>query len=318
MRSLTNVGLRDSWFGRRQAEHALAGVGAGRAAPRPVLLRGERARLDASFLGVRIDKPAPRGLGTGLALALLVAAAGVGAVRGGQYQAFVQAEGGVGDFLARSFGFGVQAITMTGQSRLTPREVLEIAGINPKSSIPFFDVDAARDRLEKNPLVAQASLRKLYPNRIVIDMIERTPAALWQTNGEIKTISADGAVIDELRDTNFSDLPFVVGEGANARLPEFRALLDATAELRPKIAAGVLVDERRWNLRLRNGLDIKLPEKDPSEAIAALLDLQRQSRILDRDILWIDLRTAGKAFVRLSAEAAEARAAAKPKKGAAP
>jgi len=317
LRSLTDNGLRDSWFGRR-TEPALAGAGAARSAPRNVLLRGERARLDASFLGLRIDKPAPRGLGTGLALFLLLTAAGVGAFRGGQYQAFVQSEGGVGDFLARNFGFGVQAITMTGQSRLKPQEVLAIAGIDPKISMPFFDVDAAREKLEKNPLIAQASIRKLYPNRIVIEMVERTPAALWQKNGEIKTISADGAVIDELRETNFTDLPFVVGDGANARLPEFRALLDATEELRPKISAGVLVDGRRWNLRMRNGLDVKLPEKDPSEAIATLLDLQRQSRILDRDILWIDLRTPGKAFVRLSAEAAEARAAAKPKKGAGP
>ena len=318
MRSLTGNGLRVFWLWRRHAEPALAGAGPARSAPRAVLLRGERARLDASFFGLRVDKPAPRGLGIGLALLLLVAAAGVGAVRGGQYQAFVQSEGGLGDFVARSFGFGVQAITMTGQSRLQPQEVLAIAGISPKISMPFFDVDTARDRLEKNPLIAQASVRKLYPNRIVIDMVERTPAALWQKDGEIRTISADGAVIDELRDTAFTDLPFVVGDGANARLPEFRALLDATAELRPKIAAGVLVDGRRWNLRMRNGLDVKLPEKDPSEAIETLLELQRQSRVLDRDILSIDLRTPGKAFVRLSAEAAEARAAARPKKGAAP
>jgi cell division protein FtsQ len=308
--------LSDTRPWRRLAEPALAG--AVRGTLPTVLLRGERARRDFSIFGLRLNCPVPRGLGVALAVALLVAATAIGAIRGGQYQAFVAAEGGLGDFLARTLGFGVQAITMTGQSRLTPREVLEIAGVSPHSSMPFFDVDAARQRLEKTPLIKQASVRKLYPGQIVIEMVERTPAGLWQKNGEIKTISADGAVIDELRDANFHDLPLVVGEGANERLPEFRALLDATEELRPKITAGILVDQRRWNLRLNNGVEVKLPEDDPSEAIVTLLKLQRSSRLLDRDILSVDLRTADKAFVRLSAEAAEARAEARPKKGATP
>jgi len=311
--------LSDTWPWRRNAEPAFAGASvAGRPGAPAVLLRGERARREASILGLRIDRPAPRGLGVALSAALLLAAGAYGAVHGGQYQAFVRSEGGAGDFLARTFGFGVQAVTMTGQSRLTPREVLDLAGISPKSSMPFFDVDAARERLEKTPLVKQASVRKLYPGQIVIELVERTPAALWQRDGEIKTISADGAVIDELRDTAFRDLPFVVGPGANERLPEFRALLDQTDELRPKITSGILVDGRRWNLKFAGGIEVKLPEIDPSDAVATLLKMQRDSRILDRDILSVDLRTPGKAFVRLTADAAEARAEARPKKGATP
>ena len=195
-----------------------------------------------------------------MAIVLLLAVAGIGAVRGGQYRAFVESEGGVGDFLARVAGLGVKAITMTGQSRLAPADVLRIAGVSPKSSMPFFDVEAAREGLEKTPLVKRASVRKLYPGQIVKDLVERAPAALWQSAGEVKTIAADGAVIDELRDVSFADLPFVVGDGANERLPEFAALLDKCEELRPKVVAGVLVDGRRWNLRLRSGMDVKLPE----------------------------------------------------------
>jgi cell division protein FtsQ len=53
--------------------------------------------------------------------------------------------------------------------------------------------------------------------------------------------------------------------------------------------------------------------------MATLLTLQRQSRILDRDVLSVDLRVPGKVFARLSEEAAAARAAAvKPKKAGSP
>jgi cell division protein FtsQ len=309
--------LSESWPWRRAAEPALAGAAA-RLRAQPVLLRGERARMNALPFGLSLDRPPPRGVGAMLAISLFIGVAAVGFVRGGHYQAFVEAEGGVCDFLARAFGFEVKSITLSGQSRLTPAEVLAIAGVSPKISTPFFDVDLAREKLEETPLIKQASVRKLYPSQIFIELVERTPAALWQKDGEVRTIAADGAVIDELRNERADDLPFVVGAGANERLPEFRALIGSAEELKPKISAGVLVDQRRWNLRLRSGVDVKLPETDPGAAIATLLKLQRESRLLDREILWVDLRTPGKAFVRLSAEAAAARAEARPKKGGAP
>jgi cell division protein FtsQ len=294
------------------------------AAPAPsvptVLLRGERNRRGRFWSLERFARPAPRGVGLILSACLLGAVVAIGAARGGQYQAFVAQQGGIGDFVARHLGFGVEVVTMSGQSRLTTAEILQLAGISPKDSIPFFDVEAARAKLETTPLIAKASVRKLYPSQLVIDIVERTPAALWQRDGEVRTVAADGAVIDELRNSRFSNLPFVVGDGANERLGEFLGLLQAAGELAPKIEAGVLIGGRRWNFKMKSGLDVKLPETNPLGAVATLLQMQRQSRVLDRDILWLDLRTPGRVFVRLSNEAAAAREArldAHGKKGAA-
>jgi cell division protein FtsQ len=286
-----------------------------------VLLRGERSGHTINPFW-RWERRLPRGLGVGLAAALILAAAAVGAVRGGQYQAFVAAQGPLGDVLARELGFGVKAVTISGIARLDERETLGLAGISPKSSIPFFDVDAARARLEKAPLVASASVRKLYPNRIVIDIVERAPAALWQRDGEVSIVAADGAALDELKDARLNDLPFVVGKGANKRLREYLKLLDAAQELRSKIEAGVYVSERHWNLRMKTGVDVKLPENDPASAMPALLKLERENHILEKDILSLDLREPGRVFARLTADAADARAQkfadAKKKKGEKP
>ncbi len=255
-------------------------------------------------------------MGLALAIALLLGVTAIGATRGGQYQAFVARDGGIGDFVARALGFAVKEVTISGEAQLTEPEILALAGVSPKNSLPFFDAVRARKNLEALPLVKQASVRKLYPDRIVIEIVERTPVALWQKDGEVRTIAADGAVIDVMRDQRFSSLPFVVGDGANERLDEFVALLDASAELRPKIVAGVLVGARRWNLKMKSGIEVKLPENDPLSAMATLVALQRQSRILDRDVLSLDLRVEGKVFARLSEDAAAARAAARPKKAA--
>jgi len=261
-----------------------------------------------------LDRPAPRGLGLALAMALLIGAAALGAARGGQYQEFVSREGSIGDFIARALGLGVDAVTISGEAQLAAPEILSVAGVGPKTSLPFFDAAQARRKLEALPLVKQASVCNLYPHRIVIDIVERTPVALWQKDGEVRLIASDGVVVGDLSDPRFASLPFVVGEGANERLGEYLALLDASAELRPKITAGVLVGARRWSLKMNSGVEVKLPENDPLAAMATLVALQRQSRILDRDVLSLDFRVPGKLFARLAEDAAAARFDARPKK----
>jgi cell division protein FtsQ len=87
---------------------------------------------------------------------------------------------------------------------------------------------------------------------------------------------------------------------------EYVALLDAMDELKPRVEAGVLVGQRRWNLRLKSGVDVKLPEDSPQAAIAELLRLQRQSRILEKDVLALDFRVPGRVFARLTEDAAAA------------
>ena len=293
----------------RQPEPAFASLGV--SGPPAVLLRGERARQGAYWSRLRFDRPLPRGVGLVLTLGLLASVAAVGATRGGQYQAFVAEQGGIGDFLARGLGFGVRIVTISGQSRLTEPEVLKIAGVTPKDSLPFFDVEGARAKLEKTPLVKQASVRKLYPSQIVIDVVERTPAALWQRDGEVRTVAADGAVIDELRDTQLSNLPFVVGEGANLRIDEFMSLLAAAGDLRSKIRAGILVSNRRWTLKMTSGVEVMLPEVDAKGAIRQLVQLEREGHVIEKDVVSLDLRVPGKLYVRLTEEAAASREAAR-------
>jgi cell division protein FtsQ len=280
-----------------------------------VLLAGERSTGSVFAWTWRLWRPAPRGLGLALAFGLIATTATWGSLRGGEYTAFVADQGSVRDFVARALGFDIAIVTISGQAELREPEILADAGISPKNSLLFLDAAQARARLEAIPLVKQASVRKLYPNHLVIDLVERAPSALWQKDGEVNIVAADGAVIDQMHDARFAGLPFVVGDGANERLSEFTGLLAAAGELGPKIRAGVLVAGRRWNLKMTSGVDVMLPETNPGAAIATLVRLQRQSRVLDRDVISLDLRLQGRMFARLTEDAAAARLAVHPKKG---
>jgi cell division protein FtsQ len=223
----------------------------------------------------------------------------------------VARNGELHDLVARGLGFGLDAITISGQRELTAQEILTVAGVTERNSLPFIDVKEIRDRLKTAPLLSEASVRKLYPDRLVIDVTERDAHALWQKDGEIFVISADGTPIDSMHDERFVHLPFVVGEGANLRVAEFHRIVAAAGDLKSKIRAGVLVTHRRWNIKLTTGVDVKLPEIGAEAAIAALAKLSKEQKIIDKDLISIDMRIPGRLVARLTEEAAAVRAEAK-------
>jgi cell division protein FtsQ len=291
--------------GAKPAQPGLSGLR--RAAP-PVLGEKRSRRLFRRSGVVRLVRSIPTGLGSAMACAFLLSVTGFGLFAGGHADALRAAHGEPKDAIARLLGLGIEKVTISGISDLHGAEVLAAAGINEKGSLAFLDVGEARRGLDKHPLIAESSVRKLYPHEVAIRITEREPYALWQLNGEVSLIGADGAVIDRLRDSRFVHLPLVVGEGANLRVREYVALLNALGPLQERVRGATLISKRRWTIKLDNGVDVRLPEIDPEAAAARLARLDEQNRIIERDVLAIDLRQTDRVTLRLSEEAAAARA----------
>jgi cell division protein FtsQ len=270
--------------------------------------RRRRRTKGAAIVHVLSTLARKRGIGTLLALTLLSAAIGAGAVRGGQYDLFVAEFGTLPDLAANALGFGIEGVTIIGAKELSEDEVLQASGITTRDSLPFLDASAIRQRLADVPIVKEVSVRKLYPARLVVEIEEREPYALWQKDGQVQVISKEGTAIDNLADPRLAHKAFVVGEDANLRVPEFLKILDNAGDLRERVRAGILVSGRRWNVKMESGLEIKLPESQPDVAFAKFVQMSREMRIMDKDISSVDLRLPDRMIVRLTADAAATRA----------
>jgi cell division protein FtsQ len=238
---------------------------------------------------------------------LIGASVGYGVVRGGHSAAVAAGFADIRDAFANVAGFRIAAVALAGNRQITREEILATAGVTGRTSLFFFDVDAARARLKTNPWIADATVLKLYPDRLQVNITEREPFALWQIGGKVSVVAADGTVLEPYVAQRFTRLPFVVGRGAHKRAKGFLAELDRHPAIRAQVRAAILVAERRWNLRLRNGLDVRLPEDDVAGALQRLVALDAGKQLLSRDIVVVDLRLADRVTVRLSDEAAKAR-----------
>lgn len=249
----------------------------------------------------------PRRFGTFATLTLLAGSLAFGAVRGGHVEAIATALSDARNAAANAVGFRITEVGITGRKQLTHDEVLAIGGVTGRSSLLFLDAATVRDRLKASPWIADATVLKLYPGHLQIDLTERKPFALWQQDGAVSVIAEDGAVLEPWVSRRFVSLPLVVGKGAESRAKDFLGLLSRYPQVRSAVRAVIYVGERRWNLRLNDGLDVRLPEQGLEEALALLSKLDQEDRLFSRDITAIDLRLPDRITVRLSDDAAKAR-----------
>ena len=249
----------------------------------------------------------PRGLGASAAALLLLASASYGAVRGDHVGEIVDSVQYICDGIANRAGFRITEVALTGEHELGREDILTLAGVTGRSSLLFLDAMRTRARLIANPWIADATVLKLYPGRLRIEVKERKPFALWQKDGRVSLIATDGTVLEAYVPQRFNALPQVVGQGAEKRAAGFLDLIARYPSLAQRVEAAILVAERRWNLHLIGGLDVLLPEISPEQALQTLVGLDRDKKILSRDIAVVDLRIADRVTVRLSDAAAAAR-----------
>jgi cell division protein FtsQ len=197
-------------------------------------------------------------------------------------------------------GFKVGEVTVQGATPAAAADVLRAAALVKGEPILHLDLKAVRSRVENVGWVKSAKVVRLLPDTIVIAITQRQTMAVWQHAGRTLVIDSTGRAIPEADPAQFTDLPLVVGEGADQAAPGILPLLESRPRLMSKLDAVVRVDDRRWDLRTRDGALIQLPADSEARALARLDSLDAQSRILDLGFTRIDLRDPDLVAVRPS------------------
>ena len=235
--------------------------------------------------------------------AIFGATALYGSIVGGQFrEAAIQ--------VSSALGFAVSEVAIVGHentSEIAVFEALELAGY---TSLVTLDIAEARAALSGLPWVEVASVRKTYPGTLEISLTEKDAFAIWQTGETLSLIERDGSVIGAYAGSGFNPLPLVVGPGAAKAAAPFMQKLAAYAPIANEIKALIHVGERRWDVRLANGVTVKLPAQEPEKAIERLLAMDAETGLLGREIASVDLRLQDRTVVALTENSAARREAA--------
>ncbi|MEH3101455.1 cell division protein FtsQ/DivIB [Sphingomonas adhaesiva] len=205
---------------------------------------------------------------------------------------------GIAEAGARA-GLRVEQVDITGLKRMDRETVYAIA-LEDQQSRAMLRVDLARvrERLLAYGWIADAYVARRLPDRLLIHITEREPAAVWQDNGQLTLIDASGRLLAPVDPSAMPNLPLVIGPGADQQEAGYQALLAAAPALRPRIRAASWIGNRRWDLTFDTGETLALPQEGAAQALVKFAQLDGARSLLGKGWIRFDMRDPKKLVVR--------------------
>ena len=195
-------------------------------------------------------------------------------------------------------GFRVEQIEVTGLKRMDRMSVYAVALDQQSRAMPLVDLEAVRQKLLRYGWIADAHVSRRLPDTLLVDIVERSPAAVWQDNGQLTLIDKDGVLLEPVRPDAIPDLPLVIGPGADRQEASYQNLLAAAPALKPRIKAATWIGNRRWDLTFDSGEVLALPEEEAPRALVRFAELDGARPLLGRGWLRFDMRDPAKLVAR--------------------
>jgi cell division protein FtsQ len=196
-----------------------------------------------------------------------------------------------------AMGLSVEEVQLEGRVHANKAAVIKALNLRRGDPILAVDLNAARQRLLTLPWIREASIKRRLPDLIQVRIKERKPMALWQRKGRLVLVDTYGEIVTKRKLGRFRDLIIIVGKDAPRHAATLFAMLDSEPILARKVTAAVRVGARRWNVQVKPGIRIQLPEADPHLAWQRLARMHQQHKLLSRDVKTIDLRLPDKLIV---------------------
>lgn len=199
---------------------------------------------------------------------------------------------------ASDAGMRVDEVTVSGHQFVSLDDLESVWFSSRGTSLLFLDIADLQERLESLGWVRSATVTRIFPNRLHIEISEEVAVAVWQVGGEHFLINSDGDVISNFVPLRLYDLLLVVGAGGNRRLGDLWSILSEVPHLLDSVRAAGWVGERRWNIYL-DGMKVQLPQFAADEAWRYFGEVAVNEDILERGITLVDMRNSDRIIIRL-------------------
>lgn len=166
--------------------------------------------------------------------------------------------------------------------------------VAPNTRAYSIDLDAMNARILAVPGVKASAVRRLPNGNIIVRAEMYKAVALWTDGQHFYPLAADGKIVN--KPTDVRDLSHVVFRGPVPQ--DISEITRAAHELVGHLNYMEWIENRRWNLHTNNGITVMLPEENPLAAIGALIALNSNHKILDKDITLIDMRDDARILVK--------------------
>ncbi len=197
-----------------------------------------------------------------------------------------------------SWGFGLQEVTIKGRKFTTRQSLLEVMDISIEQSIFSIDLNQVVQNIKTLPWVESVTLRRIFPNRLHITLVERKILARFQSGTKNFIIDMSGNIIIPYYASIHPELVIIEGKYGNLHARKFLDQLKKYTFIFDNIIYAKWVANRRWMIELSNGTILHFPENEVDSSLSRLQSIKLESLIPSLRGQEIDLRLPDRIFVR--------------------
>lgn len=195
------------------------------------------------------------------------------------------------DAILTAAGFGIDEVVVTGHAMTADSDIFDALDLAHVMTMPELRGVQVPARLARLPWIATASLTRVYPGRIEVNVTERTPFAVWLNAERATLIDATGRELAAVRASDLPKLPRVAGERAPDAAPALFQMLAHFPDVAARLQVASRINGRRWSLQLSEGVRLELPSEGEATALTGVLADAAGQKLLGTHDTIIDLRS---------------------------
>ena len=199
---------------------------------------------------------------------------------------------------SNKYNYNLKAIEVEGLTNLNKDDVLIFFNKFKNNSIFLVPVKEISNEIKKNKWIKEVNIRNDYKNTLKINIQEEIPIGIYENNNQKILFSENLAILEILgKNHNYKNLISFYGENSIINSKYLISKIDQ--DIKNMIQSVIFIENRRWNIKLKNKITLKLPDKNLEEAIKNYRKIYLNLSNKDlKDIEIIDLRIPNQAIIK--------------------
>ena len=199
---------------------------------------------------------------------------------------------------SNKYNYNLKKIEVIGLTNLNKDEILIFFNKFKNNSIFLVPVKEISNEIKKNKWIKEVNIRNDYKNTLKVNIKEETPIGIYENNNQ-KILFSKNLVVLEILGKNHDYKNLISFYGENSIINSKYLISKIDQDIKKMIQSAIFIENRRWNIRLKNKITLKLPEKNLKEAINNYKKIYSNLSNKDlKDIEIIDLRIPNQAIIK--------------------
>lgn len=193
----------------------------------------------------------------------------------------------------------VKEIEIYGTNQKLKQEIQQTLKYLINTEMYKVDIWSIKSKILEDSKIRNVSVSKRFPNTIAVKIIEKKPFFIWQNNNdEFYIVNSEDKIVRKAKVSEYKNYVLIKGKSLNIKsADDIRFYIYSSNYLLNKVST-IEYKGYRWDLLLKNGIVIKLPELNIKKAVQLILQTDKKYQILSRKISYIDARIENKLFIK--------------------